>query len=364
MDKRKWFIHFLKRSIGQRKGRVAVASLSIMISAAVVVAAMAMSMGIRQKLGGELKAYGANMMITPKSGHISSDLIDNLSPAIGVEDKNGQLYYPVIIRGARVEMIGVDLGRAKGMGWKITGDWPSADNEALAGASIAGALGLNPGDEARMTVGEKIEPVRITGIIETGGPEDKSIVLDLLPAQDIAGLQGKLSAVLVRAKSDRMEAVGDAIAKAVPGVRVKTLRQVALAEESFLKKIELLMALISLVVVIASSISVSSTMTATVLERMKEIGLMKAMGGTKSEIRAFYLTEAALIGVIGGTAGFIVGVASAEAASRGAFHSFIDIKPWLLFMAIGIGIIIAMAASSAPLIDALRRRPSAILRGE
>jgi putative ABC transport system permease protein len=360
MNRRRWFLHFLRRSLSQRKGRVAVASVSVMLAAAIVVSSLGLSLGIRQKLGEELKAYGANIIITPKEGYIPQSLLLDLK-AMGAGDYSGQLYARVLVNRAEVEMIGLDIENVKS--WKITGRWPS-EGEVLAGTNIRDALGLKLNDPLTVGFGGTDTEMKVSGFVERGGPEDSTVMIDLARGQMLTGLQGKLSAVLLRAEAGRFEEVVAMLKEKIPDVDVKTLKQVAYAEESFLRKIELLMVLVTLVVVIASSISVSSTMSATVLERMKEIGLMKAIGGTKNSIRLFFLSEGCVVGLFGGLSGYALGFVSAQAVSKGAFQSFIDMPFYLFIVSLVTGLSIAVFSSMLPLADALRYKPSSILRGE
>jgi putative ABC transport system permease protein len=334
-----------------------------MIAAAVVVSAMGISLGIRQKLGAELKAYGANVMITPRDGLLDEDVLGRIGGIHGVKDYYGQLYSVVSVNGADVEMIGMELDRIRAQGWRLQGGWPSKA-EAVVGTNIRDGLGLKPGDHIALGFGRRQMEVRIAGVVERGGPEDSAVIVDLGFGQALTGLNGSISAVLVRVLTDGIESTVTALRDVLPGADVKPLRQVALAEESFLRKIELLMALVSLVVVAASGISVSSTMSATVLERMKEIGLMMAIGGTRRRIRGFYLAEGVVIGLAGGILGHIVGIAAAQAVSKGAFDSFISVPLYVLPVSMGIGVLLALLSSVLPLADALRNRPSNILRGE
>jgi putative ABC transport system permease protein len=360
MSRRGWFVHFLRRSLGQRKGRVAVASASVMLAAGVVVAALGVSLGIGDKLGGELKAYGANVMVTPSSEQfLDEGVMDVIRAQPGVEDATGQLYATATVEGAEVEVIGLDIEGMKGRGWKLEGRWP-AQGEVLAGSDVARVLSLRPGGEVDLSWGE----MPVSGLIERGGPEDSALMLHLADAQRLSGDKGKLSAVLVRATSGEIDAAVAALTAKLPGVQVKTLKQVARAEESFLGKIKLLMLLVTLVVLVASSICVSSTMSATVLERLEEIGLMKAIGGTKREIRRFFLAEGVFIGAVGGLLGYALGFASAQAVSKGAFDSYISVPPYVVLVSVGMGLFIAVVASMFPVADALKKRTSDIFRGE
>lgn len=363
MNKSRWFLYFLGRSLGQRKGRVAVACVSVMIASAIVVSALGLSLGIRKKLGGELKAYGANIIVTHRAGFLDDALPARLREVAGVTGAAGQLYSPLTLNHAPVEMIGLDVDAVKELGWRLLGNWPRRD-EALVGVNIRDALSLHEGDVVSLASGERDMKLRVSGFVETGGPEDSSVIMGLALAQKLTGLEGKLGAVLLRAESGGIERTVESLRKAHPSLEVKSLRQVARAEESFLGKIELLMALVTLVVLLASSISVSSTMSATVLERMKEIGLMRAIGGTNRGIRMFYLAEGCAIGLMGGISGYIVGFAAAQAVSRGAFGSFIHVPFSILAVSLAMGVAIAATASILPLADALRYKASAILRGE
>jgi len=309
MTRRGWFIHFLRRSLGQRMGRVAVASAAVMLAAGVVVTALGISLGIGNKLGGELKAYGANVMLTPVEQYLDGSVLKELASDANVEDFSGQLYAAAQVHGAEVEIIGLDMDSIKARGWKPDGKWPGA-GEVLAGSDAARALGLKPGADVTVE-GTKM---KVTGLVERGGPEDSALMLNLADAQRITGHEGKLSAVLLRVSPGNIDAAVAALSQKLPGVNVKTLKQVARAEESFLGKIELLMMLVTLVVLIATSICVSSTMSATVLERLEEIGLMKAIGGTKRDIRSFFLAEGVVIGIVGGLLGYVLGFAAAQAA--------------------------------------------------
>lgn len=365
MTGRKWFFHMLKTSIAQRRGRVFVASASVAIASAVVVGALGLSLGVRQKMGGELKAYGANIMVTPKEGLMDEESLSAISKVQGVEDASGQLYERVTASygqaSVEAELLGIDTARTSG--WKVQGARPSL-GEALVGVDIRDALKLSSGGVINLSLGGRQASIRVSGFVERGGPEDKAIIMELKDAQGLTGLEGKLGAVLVRGRADGLEPATRAISTALPGTVVKTLRQIALAEEAFLLKVELLMALVTAVVVVASGISVSSTMSATILERMKEIALMKAIGGTRRMVGRFFVTEAGVIGLMGGLAGFVLGVAAFEAVSKAAFGSYLGVPPYLIAVSLLTGLSIAVLASRFPMRPALREKPSLTLRGE
>ncbi len=353
------------RSISQRKGRVVIASLSVMLAVAVVTAMLGITFGIREKLGAELKAYGANIIVAPQKGHyLDYETLESISRLNHVEEAAGQVFGRVFINKQGVEIIGLEVSRLKDRGWRLFGNWPDKKGEILAGVNLKDALRLEPGRTLALESEGKKTDFTVSGLFEKGGPEDSALIVSLPEAWELTGAAGRLSAVLVRGKSGELESVAKSIRAAAPAASVKTLRQVAFAEESLLVKIQLLMALVTVVVLSATVISVASTMGANVLERREEIGLMKALGATRKGISSFYSAEAILIGLAGGLSGFLFGYFSAQAVSKGAFNSFIAAPSYLPLFSLAMGLAVSVTAAYFPVRGAMKYEPAVILRGE
>ena len=103
-------------------------------------------------------------------------------------------------------------------------------------------------------------------------------------------------------------------------------------------------------------------MTATVLERRLEAGLMVALGAPRSRVVLFFLSEAALLGLLGGLAGGALGLAGGRLLGNGALGVAVPWMPQLLPFAALLGLLVAVAASSAPVLRALERYPADILK--
>lgn len=360
----KWFLFFLGRSLSQRKGRLLIASASVTLAVSVITAMAAVSFGIRGKLGGEMKSYGANIIVSqPSGGYLGSEAVKAISGLRHAEDVTGQVYGRGISNGKDIEIIGLEPDSLKGRGWRFTGSLPQKRGELLAGTNLRDALKLTLGQTITVSSENRIEFV-VSGFFEKGGAEDSALILSIPDAWDLLGLSGKLSVVLLRGESGRLESVAAGIREILPDASVKTLRQVALPEESMLGKIQLLMVLVTAVVLLPAIVSVAGTIGANVFERREEIGLMKALGADKSGIAVFYFAESAIIGFTGGTAGFLLGCLSAEAVSKGAFNSLIGIPLYLPVSAIAMGLIIAVASGHFPVRETIRHNAAVLLRGE
>ena len=360
-----WFLFFFRKSVAQRKGRIVIASLSVMLAVAIVTAMIGLTSGIKEKLGSELKAYGANIIVSPMKGdYLDYDALYSISKLNNVDDSSGQVFGRAFIDREAIEIIGVDVSRLKDKGWRLFGNWPEKKGEILAGINLKEVLKLEKGGKITLVNEERKIEFIVSGFTEKGGSEDNSLIMSIQEAWKMTGMERKLNAVLVRGKSGELDSIVRNIKETIPAAMVKTFRQVAFAEESLLAKIQLLMALVTIVVLFATAISVASTMGANVLERREEIGLMKAIGATRNGISAFYMAEAVLIGLLGGVSGFLFGYIAAQAVSKGAFHSFISITFYLPFLSLLIGLAIAVTAAYFPVRDAMKYDPAVILRGE
>jgi putative ABC transport system permease protein len=105
-------------------------------------------------------------------------------------------------------------------------------------------------------------------------------------------------------------------------------------------------------------------MTTSVIERRKEIGLMKSVGAENKRIGALFISEAAIIGIIGGVLGFIVGIFLAQFIGLSVFNTYINPRLEILPIAIVVSIGVSLLASAIPVRRAVTVEPAIVLRGE
>ncbi len=140
-------------------------------------------------------------------------------------------------------------------------------------------------------------------------------------------------------------------------------RQVGSAT-SILNAILVGIALISLVV---GGLSVINTMAMSVAERTREIGIKRAIGGSRRRIVAELVTESALIGLIGGAVGLALGaflVTFANEAGRSSGTILFQLTTWTAFTAVGFSTVLGALAGLVPALHAARLDPVAALRYE
>ncbi|MBI4320544.1 MAG: ABC transporter permease [Chloroflexi bacterium] len=278
--------------------------------------------------------------------------------------------------------------------WRVQGRWASDDaaNEAMVGVALAQKLGLRPGDPLTVAYQGTTLELGVVGIVTTGSYEDSQIFAPLPTAQRLLGISNRVSKLLVSALtmpkeklapdirnkppedmtpaeyekwycSPILDAVVTQIKEVIPEGDARPIRQISEAEGSFAVKIQLLMILVTGVALLASALGVLTTMTTTVLERRGEIGLMKAIGAENGQVAMVFLTEAALVGLLGGVLGYAVGIGLAAYVGRQVFSTVILPSPFVLPVALVLAIGIALLGSALPVRTAMKVEPTILLRG-
>lgn len=123
-----------------------------------------------------------------------------------------------------------------------------------------------------------------------------------------------------------------------------------------------------------AAIGIANTMTMSIYERTKEIGIMKVLGCNMHNIQSMFLLEAAFIGFIGGVLGVGLSYGASAVLNKIALNSdggFLGMRgemsyipPWLLLLGIGFAIVVGTLAGFFPSLRAMRLSPLAAIRNE
>lgn len=259
--------------------------------------------------------------------------------------------------------------------WQVTGAWPqepvAEQPQTLAGQALAKRLGLKAGDVLKLQGEKTAQTVTVSGILASGGDEDNQLVMPLSIAQTLLGLPGKVQAIRVSALTvpenelsrrarenlDALNAeeydlwyctafvssIAHQLEEAISGSVVRPIWQVAASEGVVIDKIQLLLAVVTLAALVAAAMGIASLMTSTIMERAKEIGLMKALGARQWQIMLLFYLEAASSGLLGGAAGCVAGWGLAKSIGLMLFDAPLNfawvVVPCVLVMAVLIALI-------------------------
>jgi putative ABC transport system permease protein len=269
----------------------------------------------------------------------------------------------------------------------LDGRWPrEGEPEAVLGRRLAGRLGLRPGGELRVGLGERSESFRVVGIVTSGGEEDDQAFAPLLAVERLAGLPGRFTRAEIfaltnpearnvrdprRMSPEEYEAwyctaypssVAWQLNEAVPGSTTRVVYGITAATADILGRFRGVLVALAAVSLVGAAVGVTAAMTATVLERRLEAGLLVAIGAPRHQVVLFFLSEAALLGLLGGLAGGAAGLLGGRWLGSGALGVAVPWMPQLLPFAALLGLAVAVLASSIPVVRALERYPAAILK--
>lgn len=286
--------------------------------------------------------------------------------------------------------------RATNPSWSVRGGWPddARPAEVLVGAGLARRLALLPGQRLRV-VGDgaaaREAMLAVTGVLSTGGREEQAIIAPLALAQRLAGQPGRVQSVSVSAltvpenelsRRARREpnaltaeeyerwyctayvsSVAYQLEEALGDATARPVWQVAASEGVVIGKIQLLVLVVTLAALLSSAMAIVSLMNTAVLERSVEIGLMKALGAARGEVVAQFLTEAAVLGFIGGAIGVVFGFAFSQLVGATLFGSMLGL-PWVVPPLIAVvSILIALLGSAWPCRRIAGLLPAEVLYG-
>lgn len=281
--------------------------------------------------------------------------------------------------------------------WDITdGKWLDESEESAASSVMVGTLlaeqeGWKAGDQVTLNIGGKETNVTVSGIFDAGGEEDQQIYAPLSLVQEMTDRKGKVSTVEVSALttpdnelakraarnpsalSSRdyetwyctayVSAICYQIQEAIPGSSAAAVRQVAESEGTILDKTKLLMILITILSLIGAALGISNLVTASVMERAKEIGLLKAIGARDGSITGVIMVEILVTALLGGIAGYFLGFGFAQLIGRSVFGSAIEMKARVIPIVAALILLVTLAGSLPAIRMVLRLRPAEVLHG-
>ncbi|PID64443.1 MAG: ABC transporter permease [Gammaproteobacteria bacterium] len=260
--------------------------------------------------------------------------------------------------------------------WKVDGKW--ADDEkpqALIGSALAKKTGWGV-DSVVHIEGKAPIDVTITGVLSAGDSNDDSLIVPLNLAQKNLGLEDKVAYVNVSALTvpenelskrahedlDSLDAdeydlwfctayassIAFQLEKALSNVVVNPVWQVAASEGVIISKIQSLLFMVTLAALLAAAMGIASLMTNAILQRAKEIGLMKALGATVGQVYLLFYSESVLCALVGGLLGCLAGWLLSLAMGYALFGSFIPFHWIVMLVVMIVSVLIALIGTWFP----------------
>lgn len=194
--------------------------------------------------------------------------------------------------------------------------------------------------------------------------------MDIGWAQELLGEQGRLGSILLLVAPDRLAAVREAIRGMVPGdVAVDSPSVRSRQVDSMLGAFQLNLTALSLVSVLVGAFLIYNTVSASVVRRRTEIGILRAIGATRREVRLLFLGEAAVAGLLGTALGVALALPLASALSAPLTQTIrtlyiltsverLYLSPAQFAEALAVGLGAALLAGWIPANEAARTNPA------
>ncbi|NCC26019.1 MAG: FtsX-like permease family protein [Deltaproteobacteria bacterium] len=376
------------RNAMRKPARLILLTLVFTLGVTSTVALVKVSGAIEDGLEKKLIAYGANILVTPRTetlevsygglnvGSLTYDVsLLEAEPTLralkGIEHaRRLSAVAPKIVHLARTEsgravLVGVDWEQELSIKqyWVVQGRVPGAAREVLVGATAATSLGLAPGkmmdiDGREFTVAGILEP--------TGGDEDRVLFSSLDTVQELAGTPGRINFVEVAAlcAGCPIGEIVDQIGAALPNLEVRALRSVVEQRMGYLDFVRTLVLAVCAIILISACAMIGATMLSAVNERRREIGILRSLGFSGGQVFFIFCLEALLTGMVAGVIGYAAGHAVSLHVGRaldiiraGKFH--FDPAQGLLVCALVC--LLTIAAAAFPSWKASKIEPSQAL---
>jgi putative ABC transport system permease protein len=281
--------------------------------------------------------------------------------------------------------------------WKIDGVWPSKKqgiSEIVIGKQLAKELNIEKNSDIKLKInsldGSKNASFHVVGIVDADGIDDKTIFISLKTMQNLLNLKEKISSLEVSAltvpENELAKRAGNnpsylnekeyetwyctayasTIAYQIEEVMkgsAKPIRQIAQSEGVILNKIKFMMIIISAAAIICSALGITSLMNSKISERRMEIALMKAIGATEFSVVSLFICEAIISGIIGGLAGYGIGILITQFIGQAIFGTVIKIKLIGLPIILLLSILITALGSYPTVRKIIGLDPVSVLKG-
>ena len=280
----------------------------------------------------------------------------------------GNVSRSVALRGVEAD----DYERIIPIGEKMAaGAFRLVGNEAVVGVELAKDLGLQVGDKLRVTSTEGRDDIfTVMGVFDLGNKDlnERWLFVSMRSAQTLLNLAGQASTIEAK--------VSDVFA--ADQIAAQMAARTGLEADSWMKlNAQLLVALrsqssssymIQFFVMLAVTLGIASVLVVSVVQKSKEIGILRATGTTTRSITKIFLIQGAIVGVVGSLLGSGLGAvlsllfANLAKNPDGSATFPVDLGAQRFLVAVGVATFIGLVAAVAPARRAAGLDPAKVIR--
>lgn len=414
------------KNINRKKSRSVLIMVGLVTAITAYASIMLLGSAFRQKMSDQLNEIGFNVVVAPKSSNLSltyggmdvsgvttykSRYLEqtDLDKISEIKKGTGNIVSPklmnsVMVNGKPALFVGIDKNQELKIKkwWRAVGNHENHDEEKkkdkavktekmddgtamktstkslpiekhLAGVPLS-KTDLIVGSQACETLGLKTNDAvyingqffRVRAALEKTGSQDDNIIFgDLALSQTLFGKQNKYNLVEIMVKdTDNIDAVVSRLNGNLPDASVSSLKQAVKYKEEAMGHLGKFGLTVTIIILAISAIIVFITMTTSVAERAKEIGVLRAIGYRRTKIATIILWEAVLLSLFSGLLGYLSGFGVARALPKLIEGLDVTAKFDLSVLATSvlIAVVVGVLSSVSPAIRASSMDPADALR--
>ncbi len=394
------FLRIAWRNLSYHKARTALTLVGVIIGIAAVVALISLGNGLTAAVEDQLNSLGADkIIISPETG--SSFGGPPTGPAVALTDKEVKVVekvkgieaaVPLLFKSLPVEyddktaqlsLLGFPTEDAvvffqDVQRYEVAQGREFKDGEE--GVIIIGSEVGNNFFDAEINIRDRInilgKDVTVIGIMEPTGAqdEDTAAYIDIETLRKVSNSGDEITFIFAKARGDPNEVALEVEAELFDLHDEELF--VAFTTEQLIEQINSVFGILSFVLIGIAGISlvvagfgILNTMLMSVIERTREIGIMKAIGATNHQILVMFLAESAIVGIIGGALGMVLGYVVSFSLSEIATQVLnttllISLDPFLIGFVMGFAAFVGILSGTYPAYRAAKLPPVEALRYE
>lgn len=371
------------RSMSKRKLRSALTILGILVGITTFVSLISITLGMRTQIEDILKAFiGAPIIVTSEvrgtRPEIPKQTADMIATIPHVTDTAGVIMNFMTVEGSFSPVVGIEPNKLNLLfpvqiieGRALTNS-PDDNLKCVCGYGIKLNLGKRVGDKIVLSglISSETVILEIVGFLSSTGESttDTAIIMTLQGLQAVM-TTNNVQMIYVEVDDNAFaHAVAEVIRDAFPKANVIESQQILAMANTVIQLINIVLGVMAGITLLVGAMQIMNSTMTRVLEETRSIGMIKSIGGQRSQVLQIFITEALIMSAIGGILGCILSVVGVTVLSNFISKIMTDFAlpyefPWWLFvvgisMSLGIGFVSALypawRASSVKPVEALR----------